>query len=260
MAKNSSDSLDKNYKTWAVIATTISVILAIIIFAIVTLTPAKTECSNDSQDETTANNSAVVLGKPNSNSDISKLDAFRLVNQSDLSAGEIPDHYVGNKDSSVVVIEYEDFACSYCQALYEYVEQIHADYQDRVLFIHRGFSLNFPNSNLTLSAAEAAYLVGGEKAYWAMTGLIHLHPNARWTGEEVFGGQKILNNYAKEIGLDVGEFREAMASVAVANKLARDRRLGEVAGVAGTPTWFINGEQVTARDSDIRAALDAILQ
>ena len=56
----------------------------------------------------------------------------------------IEDHYDGPTDAKVVVIEWEDFACSHCQAFHTYAEQIKDDYKDRVLFIVRDFSLNYP--------------------------------------------------------------------------------------------------------------------
>jgi protein-disulfide isomerase len=250
----------KGYKVWAIAATIFSVILAIAVAVLVTLVVVdhKNADSVSDQAEISAETDGddVTLAQP-AEVDISALDDAKLITAADLQAGEIPDHYLGNKNAKVVVIEYEDFACSHCQALHKDAAQIHADYQNRVLFIHRGFSLGFPNSDKTLSAAEAAYEVGGEKAYWAMTEL--LYKDAKWTGNEVFGGQGILNSYAKQIGLNVSEFKKAMSSVAVANKIVRDKELGLRADVVGTPTWFINGAQVTALDADLRAAIDAAL-
>jgi protein-disulfide isomerase len=190
--------------------------------------------------------------------DISNLDKLKLVTEVDLEAGEIPDHYRGNKNAKVIVIEYEDFACSHCQELHQYAEQIHADYQDRVLFIHRSFNLGFPNSDRTLLAAEAAYQLGGEEAYWAMAKL--LYQDTKWIGNAIFGSQGILNSYAKQIGLDSDKFQEAMSNVVGVNKITRDKELGVAAGVTGTPSWFINGQQVTPRDADIRAAINAALE
>jgi predicted DsbA family dithiol-disulfide isomerase len=86
-----------------------------------------------------------------------------------------------------------------------------------------------------------------------------LYQDNRWTGPEVFGGQSVLNGYAKQIGLDVDKFKKAMTETAVTSKVIRDKELGKKAGVAGTPTWLIDGQPVTPRDADIRAALDAAL-
>ena len=256
-------TVSKNYKVWMIVMTAavavLTIAIVILVVALVIMVgdarhdmkaEASTGKSDSKSDDTNpANEEAEV--------DISGLDKSKLLTAADVGAEEIPDHYIGNKDARVVVIEYEDFACLHCQHLAADAEQIHADYKDRVLFIHRSFSLGFPNSEKTLRAAEAAYQLGGEKAYWAMAKL--LYQDAKWTNDEPFGAQGILNGYARQIGLDASEFKKAMSNKVSANKIARDKELGVAAGVGGTPTWFVNGQQIMPRDADIRAALDAAL-
>jgi protein-disulfide isomerase len=244
--------------TVAVVALAVTVVfLVIALISMAGNANQNKEADNDTTGADAGTSQEIPLADAD-NVDISGLDGWRLISQADLEAGEIPDHYIGNEMASVVVIEYEDFACSYCQALSSTADQIHADYGDRVLFIHRSFSLGFLNSFKTLQAAEAAYLVGGQEAYWAMNKLLY-QSSTRFT-RSVKAKQAVYNGFAEEIGLNVDKFKEAEASVAVANKLERDKLLGKAAGITGTPSWFINGEEVTPSDSDIRSALDAALQ
>ncbi|MCL2173861.1 DsbA family protein [Candidatus Saccharibacteria bacterium] len=226
--------------------------IVVLMISVTVLAIALTGIANDVNELKSAQTTTKVKAV-----DPDTLDGTRLITETDLEEDGIPDHYVGNPSAAVVVIEYEDFACSHCQALSQSAEQIHADYADQVLFIHRSFSLRFPNSDKTLRAAEAAYLLGGQTAYWAMSKL--LYQDTRWLGGTVFGGQGILNDYAKTVGLDPAAFEETMSDAAVTNKISRDKSLGTRAGVAGTPSWFIDGQLVTPRDADIRAALDAAL-
>jgi protein-disulfide isomerase len=259
----SPDAISKNFRINAiamtVIITTLAIVIAILVVAVVILAgDARQSKSTDTGASSRTDNSASQNDTAEGTTvDISGLDGTKLITAADLEQGEIPDHYLGDKKSPVVVIEYEDFACSHCQALAAYAEQIHADYKSKVLFIHRSFSLTYPNSDGTLRAAEAAYQLGGEKAYWAMTKL--LYQDTRWTSDELFGASAVLKNYAEEIGLNADKFQEVMANAAATNKITRDKELGSAAGVNGTPTWFINGQRVTASDADIRAALDAAL-
>jgi len=189
----SPELINKSYKIWAIIATVLATVLAVAVTVLVialTITVGDANRPKSEQTNNTSTDSTEQQVPPEdqpANVDISKLDASKLITKADLPDGEIPDHYVGDKNAKVVVIEYEDFACSHCQVLAQYTEQIHADYKDRVLFIHRGFNLGFPNSARTLRAAEAAYRLGGDKAYWAMSKL--LYQDTRWTGEEVFGSE-----------------------------------------------------------------------
>ncbi|MCL2280463.1 DsbA family protein [Candidatus Saccharibacteria bacterium] len=247
--KQATSVVNKKYKIWAIAATSLAAILVIATVILVVVLATQTDDA-----ETSVNKNTTEYQK----TEASDLDESKLITSANLTTNEIPDHYVGKKNAKIIVIEYEDFACSHCQALAHYAEQIHADYQNRVLFIHRSFNLGFANSAKTLRAAEAAYYLGGEEAYWAMAKL--LYQDTRWLGQEVLGSQSVLNDYAEQIGLDADKFKNAMSEAAVTDKVTRDKKLGVTAGVKGTPTWLINGQQITPRDDDIRAALDIALQ
>jgi protein-disulfide isomerase len=201
---------------------------------------------------------------PKSDIDLDVVDGTKLITAKEVGESSIPDHYIGKTDSKVVVIEYEDFACSHCQAFHTYAEKIHRDYKDKVLFIYRDFSLSYPNSIATISAAEAAYLLGGEEAFWKMYKL--LFQDTKWVGQAVPTDERktILDSYAREIGLDVDKFDEALLNTSqngVQAKIDRDKELGGKADVTGTPTWFVNGKRVDqATDDQIRTAIDSALK
>jgi protein-disulfide isomerase len=198
--------------------------------------------------------------------DIEGLDAQRLLTLDDVGEGNIPDHYIGNTEAKVIVIEYADFACIHCAQSSSTFSKIVADYQDRILFIHRNFSLNHPNSPITQSAAEAAFLLGGSEAYWTMHELLY-KDESTWTGQSVPQNQReeLLGDFAKGIGLDVDEFLKAIKSYrdnGIISKMKRDKKLGESVGVTGTPAWFVNGEKVDdlLTDSNIRKVIDEALK
>ncbi len=175
----------------------------------------------------------------------------------------IPDHYMGNKNSKVTVIEYEDFACSHCQAMHIYFDKIQQDYKDRVTFIFRNSSLGYPNSIATLSAAEAAGKLGGEEAFWKMHKL--LFKDQRWVGQavDIKLKRQLFTDYAKESGLNAQEFLATLNNAKVngiEEKIERDHKLAEKSGVTGTPTWFVNGKKVEkANDKEIRKAIEKAL-
>ena len=194
---------------------------------------------------------------------IDNLDTTKLLTKENVGEKQIPDHYRGNKNSRVVVISYEDFACSYCHALNPIAEKIYTDYKDKVLFINRSFNLEFANSEITLSAAEAAFLAGGEDAYWKMANRIH--SDEIWSSGDVeyFTAFKTITDYAKEINLDIQKFSQFLSERSensIIDKLTRDKQAGQIAGVRGTPTWLVNGNSVRANDQSIRQAIDSALQ
>ena len=210
---------------------------------------------------------------------VDKLDGSKLITRDDvLKAMEvsgqsltdeeknniIEDHYDGPTDAKVVVVEWEDFACSHCQAFHTYAEQIKDDYKDRVLFIVRDFSLNYPNSVATLSAGNAVAKLDGNEAFWKMSE--QLFKDEKWISQAVPTSERkaLFEEYAKNAGVNIDDFNSLINNIAnngIEEKIDRDKRLGENMGVTGTPTWMVNGETVeTLSESDIRAAIEAALQ
>lgn len=176
----------------------------------------------------------------------------------------IDDHYLGKTDAKVTVIEYEDFACSHCQAFHTYAEQIQDDYKDRVLFIFRDFSLGYPNSAATLAAGEAVKKLGGNDAFWKMSK--QLFKDQAWISQGVPPEQRkeLFNQYVKELGVNTDDFNKLLDNYqnnGIQDKIDRDKALGKKAGVAGTPTWLINGKKVdSVNDSSVRQAIDDALK
>jgi len=202
------------------------------------------------------------------NIDISNFDAQKLLTINDVGDDNIPDHYIGNKDSKVIAIEYGDFACAHCAQMASTFSKIVSDYQDRILFIYRHFSLNYPNSIVSQSAAEAAFLLGGEEAYWQMHELL-FKDDSTWTGGKAVPNdqrKELLGGFAKEVGLDVDKFLKTVEnyrSNGILDKTNRDKTLGKKVKVNGTPTWFINGKKVDKNDmtdAGIRKAIDEALE
>lgn len=210
---------------------------------------------------------------------VEKLDVNKLVTKDDVikameeTSGQklsdeakeqiIPDHYAGPTDAKVTVIEYEDFACSHCQAFHTYAEQIQEDYQDEVLFIFRDFSLNYPNSAATLTAGEAVAKLGGNDAFWKMSK--QLFKDEKWIGSSAPANRDgILEEYAKASGVNVDDFNDLRRNYednGVQAKIDRDKALGEKMEVTGTPTWFVNGKRVDEISDDaIRKAIDEALK
>ena len=205
---------------------------------------------------------------------VDELDGSKLITRDDIvaaiekttgrtlseeeKADIIEDHYEGSTDAKVVVIKWEDFACSHCQASYEDAEQIKEDYKDQVLFITRDFSLNYPSSKATLSAGNAVAKLGGNEAFRKMSDLFF--QDEKWLMTAMPTGWKsIIDDYATQVGVDVDEFNELLNNAAnngINDKIDRDKRLGENMNVEGTPTWMVNGQILDSIETeDIRTAI-----
>lgn len=74
--------------------------------------------------------------------------------------------------------------------------------------------------------------------------------------EDVFLG------FAEDLGLDMERFRKVYDDPATVERVRRDKEDGQALGVAGTPTFFLNGEKLNNSSFDefpqmIDDALDA---
>lgn len=166
------------------------------------------------------------------------------------------DHFIGNKESSVVLLEYGDFECPACGTYHPVLKQLKAEYGDRVAFSYRHFPLNaiHRSADISARAAEAAALQG---KFWEMHDKLFENQRQWTTGS----AEEVIIGYAREIGLDVEQFRSDLASEGVAAAVEQDRLSGVRSSVNSTPSFFLNGIKIQNPRSaeEFRRLLDGAL-
>jgi Na+/H+ antiporter NhaA/protein-disulfide isomerase len=165
----------------------------------------------------------------------------------DLAAPVDPDrdHIRGPADAKVTLVEYGDFECPYCGQAEPVVRALLANFGDlRYVWRHLPLTDVHPNAALSAEAAEAADRQG---AFWPMHDLLLEHQQELRPLH--------LVRYAANLGLDVDRFREDLRRHVGANRVAEDVDSASSSGVAGTPTFFVNGRrQYGAYDIDTLTA------
>jgi protein-disulfide isomerase len=149
---------------------------------------------------------------------------------SDLRSAPVPpvgpaDHVRGPQGGLAVVV-YGDYECPFCAAL----EGRLAGAPLRVAFRHFPVRAGHPRAHAAARAAEAAALQG---AFWEMH-------------DALFADQGRLEDphlwaRAERLGLDVARFEADRRSEAVDARVREHFRGGVRAGVAATPTAFVDG-------------------
>lgn len=147
----------------------------------------------------------------------------------------------GNKDAQVTIVEYLDFECEACGAYYPVVKRLSEEYKDKVRFVVRYFPL--PGHANSMTSALAVEAAGKQGKYWEMHNI--LFENQRDWGEMQFADPKIFENYAQQIGLDMEKYSTDITSREVKDRIERDRTSGEELDLAGTPSFFLNGNKIT---------------
>jgi protein-disulfide isomerase len=154
------------------------------------------------------------------------------------------------------LVEFLDFECPSCGSIHPVVEELKAEFGDRITFVHRHFPLSMhPNSGQAALAAEAA---GQQGQYQQMANKL-FQTQSQWAGSQA-SQAPLFRSYAEELGLDLALFDAAVADPQTEERILADIADGKALGVSGTPTFFLNGEKLTlSTKADFRQKLaDAV--
>lgn len=159
-------------------------------------------------------------------------------------------------DSDVNFVEFLDFECEGCKALYPAVEQLRAEYGDRVNFVIRYFPLSGHfNGERAARAVEAAAQQGKLEAMYKKM----YETQSEW-GEQRIPADAVFRGFAAELGLDMLAYDAAYNDPATLERIRLDMADGEALGVQGTPTFFVDGVRLEPRRyEDLTNALDRAL-
>jgi protein-disulfide isomerase len=143
----------------------------------------------------------------------------------------------GPEGAHVVIVEFADFECPFCQKIAPELDALWEKHRDQVRFVYKFMPLSMhPHGEPAARAAIAAQKQG---KFWEMHHLLfanggHLEPED-------------LEKYAKTIGLDVDRFKADMQSPETKARLDADRKLADDLHVKGTPTIYIDGREYDSK-------------
>ncbi|MGH3580084.1 MAG: DsbA family protein [Mycobacterium sp.] len=160
-------------------------------------------------------------------------------------------------DSDVYFVEFLDFECEGCRAVYPAIEALRAEYGDRVNFVLRYYPLrSHVNAERAARAVEAAAQQGQLEAMYRKM----YDTQGQW-GEQQAPADAVFRGFAQQLGLDMPAFDAAYEAPATLERIQLDIADGTALGVQGTPTFFLNGQRLQPRSyEDLTTALDHALQ
>ena len=163
-----------------------------------------------------------------------------------VSAGNGPAR--GDANALVTIIEFTDFQCAACGAMYPVMEDVLKSYGNRVRFVVRDFPLTTLHPN-AFRAAQAASAANAQGKFWEYIDILFRNQSTLDADS--------LKKYATQLGLDRKRFDLEFESGKYDADIRRDIEDGEMYGVEGTPTIFINGVVLTELGADaLRAAIE----
>lgn len=143
--------------------------------------------------------------------------------------------YFGPANAKIVIVEFSDWQCPYCQEAYPILKRIGQEYKDSVKIIYRDFP-NLANHPDALNAALAANCAFEQNKFAVYHDLL-FDNQANLSLEN-------LKNLAQSGGLDLAIFNQCLVSQKYLTKIQNDLQEGIKFELTGTPTFFINGYKV----------------
>src|SRR5713226_9766997 len=138
----------------------------------------------------------------------------------------------GDPKAPVVIVEFSDFQCPYCQSVQPTLKTLLAKYEGRVSLAYRDLPLRDIHPQAQL-AAEAGRCAGEQGKFWEYHDLLFAHQN-KLTREDLVG-------HARSLSLDDKQFDSCLSTGKYKAQIEEDRQLGLRAGLSGTPGFIING-------------------
>jgi protein-disulfide isomerase len=161
--------------------------------------------------------------------------------------------YLGNSQAKIVIVEFGDFACPYCQQAALVMQQLSRIFPQDLKIVFRNFPVVKEESFLAAQAGACAW-EQGNFVFWALHD--QLFANQDKLTEET------IKNLAQNLGIDMSRFTPCLQNQKYADKIKDDATVASQAGVKKTPTFFINGEKIEGFQplENWQAAINYLLQ
>ncbi|WP_148863323.1 DsbA family protein [Marinobacter fonticola] len=144
---------------------------------------------------------------------------------------------IGPEDAPVTIVEFFDPSCEACRAMYPYVKQIMAAYPDKVRLVLR-YVLFHKGSEEAVRILETAR----EQAIYEPVLDAVMEAQPQWHDDP---DVTAAWDAAKSAGLDVEAARASMNSSEIDDIIQQDAADVKAVGISGTPTFYVNGEQLS---------------
>jgi protein-disulfide isomerase len=156
------------------------------------------------------------------------------IQRADVSINNAP--FRGSEKAPVTIVKFEDFECPFCKSVQPTLAAVLKKYDGKVRLVHKDLPLEQIHPQAQL-AAEAARCAGEQGKFWEYHDALY--------GNAPKLGAAELKGYAKQIGLNASPFDQCLASGKYKVLVQKDLAEGAQLGLTGTPSFFINGREIS---------------
>jgi protein-disulfide isomerase len=137
----------------------------------------------------------------------------------------------GNPEADLVIVGFIDFECPFCQDAFPALRTMTNRYKDEIFFIFRNYPLLGEQSSMLAQAAMCAHEQG---KFW------NFH-DRYFPAQGQIQTSETLQSLLMASGIDINAFSVCISQQKYRNLVQEDIYNALDLGVAGTPTFFVNG-------------------
>jgi protein-disulfide isomerase len=155
----------------------------------------------------------------------------------------------GDIETGIILIEFSDFQCPYCQAAHESLKRFMAQHSDEVTLVYKHYPLERIHPE-AIPAVIAAWAAHQQHKFWEYQDFLFTHQDEL--------GEDLYQQGATELGLNLSQFERDRENPNARLDIQLDIELANKLGISGTP-FFVMGDETFAGAEDV-AFFEAMLQ
>lgn len=156
----------------------------------------------------------------------------------------------GPADALVTMVIFSDYQCPFCARVEPTITALLQKYGNDLRLVWKDNPLPFhQDAGPAAQLALEAFAQGGAKKFWEAHDLLFQNQRALSRSD--------LENYAKQLGLNVKKVQTALDNNTYKAKIDEDQALARSLGASGTPSFFINGRSL--RGAQPQAAFEKLI-
>ena len=139
----------------------------------------------------------------------------------------------GSLSEKIILLEFSDFQCPYCEKAYETVKEFMDKHGDEVTLVYKHFPL-FTIHPQALPAAKASWAAQQPGKFWD-------YYDALFEQQDNLG-EDFYIELAEDLDLDMEQFERDRNSRNADLAIEKDMELAQEIGIQGTPLFIFNGQ------------------
>jgi protein-disulfide isomerase len=156
------------------------------------------------------------------------------------------DHIRGLDTAKATLVEYSDFECPACARYAPLVHEIETLFPEDLRVVYRHFPLVQIHEK-AMAAAQASEAAALQGKFWEMHDKLFA-AQEEWVNAS--STEETFLKYAADLGLDTNKFTSDLKSETIQKHIDGDIQSGFQNNIQGTPTFFLNGAQVTPSSAE----------